>query len=188
MTMTSQLIMDRESLYVVALIWNLATIGWLFWINAKRDKTHRRILNGLKETFPLVTKVLRHAGRAPGAAKVFEAADLQKIMHFSRNPRAFNYTIPELAGDLKPLLKQVQERLEQETASGVSEHAKATASPSISEAEARSVELTVTKTEEDLARLNTGNKARRILLVGTIGNWIILILMIILHFQSRASF
>lgn len=174
--MSSFLSTYREWLYGAALIWNLAMIACFFWMSARRDADRTRLLEQLREKLPTLRKFLNagpHSLQPPPAP---ERRTLEEIIHFSRNPRAFNYTLEGLSSTPASLFEEIRKRLAQTALESPDSTKTETAQP-LSPADVSAAESALVEQEQQVAQHLGNSPGRRLLVVGTFVNWVILALI-----------
>jgi hypothetical protein len=181
MTMSSFLTTYRDWLYVAALIWNLAMIACFFWMSARRDADRNRMLQNWKERIADLRKLLTLSPRSRETVAAPERRNLEELIHFSRNPRAFNYTLQGIPTDPGSLLDEVQKRLAQSAVPNAATAPEGT-DQLPAPADVPATERVLLENEQEVDRQLTNMSARRILTMGTFVNWILLALIAIGYF------
>jgi hypothetical protein len=181
--MSSFLETHSDWLYIAALVWNLIMILSFFVSSSTRESAMTRFLEHWRDRIPALSKLLGIAPRPTQAAPVHDRTDLEKLMLFSRNPRAFNYTLEGARQDSASLFDELQKRLAQGETEQRSEPAPVAEEPVPQEA----IAATRKELEDDELQVVRQLKrvgSSRVVMVGTVVN-LVLLAAIALSFFAR---
>jgi hypothetical protein len=164
MIMPSARLIDPHLLYLIALIWNLVTIGYII-LRSIRSSRAADPLSASNRRARTILESIRP--EQPAVRAGIDRDILEKIPAFARNPHAFGYTLD----GAKELLDSVKKHLSQESVSNTSATAEATGTPNV--ADGIKAAIGALRTEGGAAAV-TGTRALAIL-VGV--DCVILVLM-----------
>jgi hypothetical protein len=111
MLMPSTRIIDPQLLYLVALMWNLITIGYIVVTSLRASRIADPLTQQIIKARRILEDIRFEATEAGSAGAAIDRDVLEKISSFARNPRAFGYDHK----DTEDLLNKVRAQLRQET-------------------------------------------------------------------------
>lgn len=183
MTMSSFLETQSDWLYIAALVWNLIMILYFFMSSCTRDSAIIKTLEHWRDRIPGLNKLLGIAPRPKQAEPTHDRTDLEKLMLFSRNPRAFNYTLEGVQQKPASLFDEIQKRLALQTSEQPTEPVPAEDEPAPQEA------LSAAQKALEDDELNIIRQIKQIggsgaVTVGALGN-LVLLAVIALSYLAR---